>query len=108
VGYVTTKTALIGLTRAVALETAAFGITCNAVCPGTSDTPVHDGTIRSSMASDGLSRSDAEQRLLTGKQPTGRLVAAEGVAALIVFLCGPDAADITGAALPIDGAWSAG
>jgi 3-hydroxybutyrate dehydrogenase len=108
VGYVTTKTALIGLTRAVALETAAFGITCNAVCPGTSDTPVHDATIRSSMASDGLSRSDAEQRLLTGKQPTGRLVAADGVAALIVFLCGPDAADITGAALPIDGAWSAG
>jgi 3-hydroxybutyrate dehydrogenase len=108
VAYVTTKTALIGLTRAVALETAADGITCNAVCPGTSQTPVHDATVRSAMASAGLSRDDAERQLLAGKQPTGRFVSADGVAALIVFLCGPDAADITGAALPVDGAWSAG
>jgi 3-hydroxybutyrate dehydrogenase len=108
VGYVTTKTALIGLTRAVALETAGSGITCNAVCPGTADTPIHDATIRSRMAARGLSRSEAEQEVLVGKQPTARLVSAEGMAALIVFLCGPDAADITGAVLPIDGGWSAG
>jgi 3-hydroxybutyrate dehydrogenase len=108
VGYVTSKTALIGLTRAVALETAGSGITCNAVCPGTADTPVHDATIQGAMEAQGLSRAEAERQLLTGKQPTARLIAAEGVAALITFLCGPDAADITGAALPIDGAWSAG
>jgi NAD(P)-dependent dehydrogenase (short-subunit alcohol dehydrogenase family) len=44
-----------------------------------------------------------EQRVLAGEQPTGRLVAADNVAALIAFLCGPDSADITGAVLPIDG-----
>src|SRR5262249_10542747 len=55
VGYVTTKTGLIGLTRAVALETAGTGITCNAVCPGTSDTPIHDATIQSRMSAIGMS-----------------------------------------------------
>jgi 3-hydroxybutyrate dehydrogenase len=108
VGYVTTKTALIGLTRAVALETAKDGITCNAVCPGTSASPVHDKAIAQMIASEGLSPVAAEMRFLTGKQPTGRLVSADGVAALIAFLCTDAAADITGAALPIDAGWSAG
>jgi len=106
-GYVTTKTALIGLTRAVALETAGYDITCNAVCPGTSATPVHETSLEALMQRSGLVRDDAERQLLTGKQPTGRLIAADGVAALIAFLCGRDARDITGAVLPIDGGWSA-
>lgn len=107
VNYVTSKTALIGLTRAVALETVSHGITCNAVCPGTAETPVHEATVAAAMV-EGLSRADAERRLLSGKQPTGRFIGAEHVAALIAFLCGPEAADITGAVLPIDGGWSAG
>jgi 3-hydroxybutyrate dehydrogenase len=105
VNYVTSKTALIGLTRAVALETVAHGITCNAVCPGTTETPVHEAAILASMA-EGLSRRESERRLLAGKQPTGRLIAADDVAALMVFLCGPESASITGAILPIDGGWS--
>jgi 3-hydroxybutyrate dehydrogenase len=107
VGYVTTKTALIGLTRAVALETVAHGITCNAVCPGTSGTPVHEEALQTVMAAEGVAREEAERRFFAGKQPTGRFIAAEHVAALIAFLCGPDAADITGSVLPIDGGWSA-
>ena len=107
VGYVTTKTALIGLTRAVALETATNGITCNAVCPGTSASPVHDESIAQMVANEGLSPVAAEMRFLAGKQPTGRLISADGVAALIAFLCTDAAADITGAALPIDAGWSA-
>jgi 3-hydroxybutyrate dehydrogenase len=107
VGYVTAKTGLIGLTRAVALETATSGITCNAVCPGTSVSPTHEEAI-GRLAASGLSREAAETQVLAGKQPTGRLISAGGVAALIAFLCTDAAADITGAALPIDGAWSAG
>jgi 3-hydroxybutyrate dehydrogenase len=107
VGYVTTKTGLIGLTRAVALETVAHGITCNAVCPGTTETPVHEEALRSVMAAEGVSREEAERRFFAGKQPTGRFVAAEHVASLIAFLCGPEGADITGSVLPIDGGWSA-
>jgi 3-hydroxybutyrate dehydrogenase len=106
VAYVTTKTALLGLTRAVALEGLAHGVTCNAVCPGTTETPVHQAAIES-LASGGLTREDAERRFFSTKQPTGRFISADQVAALMVFLCGPDASDITGAALPVDGAWSA-
>jgi 3-hydroxybutyrate dehydrogenase len=107
VGYVTTKTALIGLTRAVALETVGHGITCNAVCPGTSETPVHEETLEKVVAGEGVSREEAEQRFFAGKQPTGRFIAADHVSSLIAFLCGPEGADITGSVLPIDGGWSA-
>ena len=89
VGYVTTKTALLGLTRAVALEVVNTGVTCNAVCPGTVDVPMHQGTS------------------LAGKQPTGRLIPTDDVAALMVFLCGPSGNDINGSIFPIDAAWSA-
>ena len=74
-GYVTTKTALIGLTRAVALETTAYDITCNAVCPGTSATPVHEASLATLRQTQNLDRDAAERLLLAGKQPTGRLIA---------------------------------
>ena len=106
VGYVTTKTALIGLTRAVAMETLGQDITCNAIGPGTAETPVHAATIETMMTSGSLTRDAAEQKFLVGKQPTGRFISAEGVAGLMVFLCGPSSRDITGAALPVDGGWS--
>jgi 3-hydroxybutyrate dehydrogenase len=106
-GYVATKTALIGLTRAVAAETAGHDITCNAVCPGTTDTPVHDAAVRSMMEAGRLPRGEAERRYLDGKQPTGRFVSKEGVADLVVFLCGPRGGDINGAVLPVDGGWGA-
>ncbi len=106
IGYVTTKTALLGITRAVALETRDRDITCNAVCPGTVETPVHIQRIEDMMKSDALSHEEAEQRFLSNKQPGGRFIAAEDVAGMILFLCGPESRDITGAALPIDGGWS--
>jgi 3-hydroxybutyrate dehydrogenase len=106
INYVTSKTALIGMTRAVALETRGQDITCNALCPGTVETPVHLQTIEQMMAAESLSRSEAERRFLASKQPGGRFITAEDVAGMMVFLCGPDSRDITGAALPIDGGWS--
>lgn len=107
VGYVTTKTALIGLTRAVALEVVGTGVTCNVICPGTTETPVHDATIQSLMTSEGLSRVEAERKFLAGKQPTGRIISADDVAAMMLFLCGPSSGDINGSILPIDAGWSA-
>jgi 3-hydroxybutyrate dehydrogenase len=106
-GYVTTKTALLGLTRAVALETSGYDITCNAVCPGTSATPLHEASLESLRQTQGLERDAAERLLLAGKQPTGRLISPDGVAALIAFLCSTESRDITGAEIPIDGGWSA-
>jgi 3-hydroxybutyrate dehydrogenase len=107
VGYVTTKTALIGLTRAVALEAARSGVTCNAICAGSTLTPNIEDRIRAAMAASGLDRADAAARFLEGKQPTGRFVEAEAVGAMAAFLCGEAGRDITGVALPMDGGWSA-
>jgi 3-hydroxybutyrate dehydrogenase len=108
VGYVTTKTALIGLTRAVALETTGQDITCNAVCPGTTESPVHEARIKSLVSTEGISTTEAERRFFAGKQPTGRFISADSVAALMVHLCGPNGTHINGAALAIDDGWSAG
>src|SRR5690606_28363055 len=107
VDYITTKTALIGLTRAVALETVRENITCNAICPGSSPTPAIEQRLQEFMRASGLPREQAVGEFMAGRQPSGRFVAMESVAALAVFLCGPGAADITGAALPVDGGWSA-
>jgi 3-hydroxybutyrate dehydrogenase len=107
VDYVTSKAALIGLTRAVALETARDGVTCNAVCPGAVLTAYGEGKIVGLMQANGLSREAATESFLEGKQPTGRFVAAADVAELIAFLCGGRARDITGAVLPVDAGWLA-
>jgi 3-hydroxybutyrate dehydrogenase len=108
VDYVTTKTALIGFTRAVALEVAGQNITCNAICPGSSPTPAIEQRLAEFVArNEGLSRDDAVRSFMASRQPSGRFVAMEGVASLAAVLCGPAGRDITGAAIPIDGGWSA-
>lgn len=107
VDYVTTKTALIGFTRAIALETARANITCNAICPGTIPTPNIEGRLEAERAKTGQSREAAERTFLATRQPSGKFVAPERVAALVALLCGPSGADITGSAIPIDGGWSA-
>jgi 3-hydroxybutyrate dehydrogenase len=107
IGYVTTKTALLGMTRAVALENADMDITCNAICPGTLATPDIMGRIRKKAASEGVSEAEATRRYLAGRRPDDRFIAVENVAAMIAFLCGPAGRDVTGAALPVDGGWLA-
>lgn len=107
VDYVTTKTAILGLTRSVALETLKAGITCNAICPGSVLTPNIDGRINALMEAQSLDRSAAVHAFLEGKQPTGELIEAAHVGDLVVFLCGPAAAQITGAMMPIEGGWLA-
>ncbi len=107
VDYVTSKTALIGMTRAVALECAKTGVTCNAVCPGSAATPAIEERVQAIMTNEHLSHESAVEKFLAGKQPSGRFVDMNNVAALIVFLCSDAGRDINGAALPVDAAWSA-
>jgi 3-hydroxybutyrate dehydrogenase len=106
IDYVTTKTAILGMTRAVAIETIASGITCNALCPGTLPTPAITQKIASIAAASARSIDETTRDYLTGRQPTGRFVAMEAVGAMVVFLSSEAAKDITGATLPIDGGWS--
>lgn len=106
IDYVTTKTAIVGMTRAVAIETTTSGITCNALCPGTLPTPAIQGKIAAIAVGEGRSIEEATHDYLATRQPTGRFVAMEAVAAMAAFLCSSAAQDITGATLPIDGGWS--
>lgn len=107
VDYVTTKSALLGLTRVVALENLDFGITCNAISPGSTLTPSIAARVEALKQSEGLNDEDAVRRFLTGKQPSGRFNQANHVGELITFLCGAAGIDITGAMLPLDGGWLA-
>jgi 3-hydroxybutyrate dehydrogenase len=107
VDYVTTKTAILGLTRAVSLETIRSGVTCNAISPATLPTPAIAMRINALAEKEGLSPKEAESRYLSQRQPSGRFVELSAVGDLVVFLCGPSGADISGAVLPIDGGWAA-
>lgn len=107
IDYVTTKTAILGVTRAVALETARTGITCNAVAPATLPTPAITGKIAALAAKSGEDLEQATENYLAARQPSARFIGMEAVGALVVFLCSDAARDITGTCLPIDGGWSA-
>ena len=98
--YGATKAAVIGMTKAIAADFITSGIRCNAVCPGTVDTPsLHD---RMSAGGD----YEASRKAFLARQPTGKLAAAEDIAGLVVFLASDESAFVTGAAHVIDGGWS--
>lgn len=103
ISYITTKTALIGLTRSVAMDCAKVGITCNALCPGTVPTTPIIEKIAGIAAERGISQEQAETEYISTRHPTGKFVSAQSVAAFAVFLCSEAGQDITGAVLPVDG-----
>lgn len=104
--YVTTKHAMIGLTRTVALELAATHITCNAICPGLMATDSALGRIEALAAEKAISNEEATQLFLSTRQPGGKFIPMETVTALALFLCGPASDGINGAAIPVDNGWS--
>ena len=105
--YVAAKHGVIGLTKTVALEMARTGITCNAICPGWVLTPLVQKQIDDRAQREGIPVEQAKSELLAEKQPSGEFATPEQMGALCVFLCSDAAAQIRGAALPVDGAWLA-
>jgi 3-hydroxybutyrate dehydrogenase len=105
--YVAAKHGVIGLTKAIALETATTGVTCNAICPGWVLTPLVQQQIDARAKRDGLSNDQAKAALLGEKQPSGEFATPEQIGAVCVFLCSDGAAQIRGAAVPVDGGWLA-
>jgi len=104
--YVASKHGLLGLTKTVALENAGRGITCNAICPGFVRTELIARQIEERALEKGISEAEAEQDLLREKQPSGEFTRIGDIAALAMFLCSQEAANMTGACLPIDGGWT--
>ena len=105
--YVAAKHGMLGLTKTVALEVAESGITVNAICPGYVLTPLVAKQIPDQAKSRGISEEAVKRDVLLSAQPTKKFVTTEQIGALAVFLCSEAAASITGAALPIDGGWTA-
>ncbi|HEX7819385.1 MAG TPA: 3-hydroxybutyrate dehydrogenase [Sphingobium sp.] len=105
--YVTAKHGLAGFTKTVALELATFGTTANCISPGYVWTPLVENQIPDTMKARGLTREQVINDVLLAGQPTKQFVTAEQVAAIALFLCRDEAANITGANISVDGGWTA-
>lgn len=105
--YVASKHGILGFTKAVALETATTGVTCNAICPGWVLTPLVQKQIDELAKREKLSPDEAKVRLLGEKQPSLEFTTPEQLGALAVFLCSDAAVNIRGAEVPVDGGWVA-
>lgn len=100
--YAASKHGVLGLTKCAALETAAKGVTVNAVCPGYVDTPMTDASVARIVGRTGLDPADVRKRL-EDMSPQRRLFSVDEVVALTLYLCSDAARGITGQALSVDG-----
>ena len=105
--YVAAKHGVLGLTKVTALEAAEFGVTCNAVCPGYVWTPLVERQVAQQAEAHGLARDEVIKKVFLAEQPTRKFATVEEVAGTVAFLCGGFAGSITGAAIPVDGGWTA-
>jgi len=98
--YGASKAAVIGLTKALAIDFVSKGIRCNCICPGTVETPSLYDRMRA--------QGDVEKAkaAFIARQPMGRMAQPEEIAEMVVYLASEDTAFITGQALVIDGGWS--
>ena len=107
------KFGLVGLTRVTALEAAAAGnrgtggVTANCICPGWTETAIIEPQIVARANAFGGDREAGIRDLLREKQPSGRTSLPSEIARTVVWLCEPAAHNLTGAAIPIDGGWTA-
>jgi 2-keto-3-deoxy-L-fuconate dehydrogenase len=103
--YGTTKAAVVGLTKSVAADFIGKGVRCNAICPGTVESPSLRDRISSQAAASGQTLAQVEAAFVA-RQPMGRLGRAEEIAALALYLASDASAFVTGTTQVIDGGWS--
>jgi 3-hydroxybutyrate dehydrogenase len=106
-GYVSAKHGLEGLSKVVALEGAAHGVTCNCVNPAYVRTALVEDQIADQAATHGIDPDEVVERIMLARAAIKRLVEPEEVAELVAYLCTPPASFITGSAITMDGGWTA-
>jgi len=102
IAYCVSKSAVVGLTRSMALDHALDGVRVNCICPGRVETPFVKARLRE------YPDPEVAYREMTASQPVGRMGRPEEIAAAALYLASDEAAFVTGAAFTIDGGWSAG
>jgi 3-hydroxybutyrate dehydrogenase len=105
--YVAAKHGILGLTKAIALESAPYDITCNAICPGWVETELVLKQIADKAALENISLAQATTNLLKDKQPKTKFITKEEIAQLVCYLSSPLTRSITGSSIAIDGGWTA-
>lgn len=105
--YVAAKFGLLGLTKTVALETAGTGVTANCVCPAYVRTPLVENQIPFLAQRHNLPAEEVLEKIVLPGSPLGRMLEPEEIAQSILYLCSDAAAGMTGAALTLDGGWTA-
>jgi len=103
--YAATKAAVIGLTKAIAIDFITRGVRCNCICPGTVQSPSLDHRIAALATSSGRSEEET-RRMFVERQPMGRLGTTDEVAAAALYLASDESAFTTGTAMIVDGGWS--
>lgn len=107
VSYIASKFGLVGLTKAVALETADSAVTCNAICPGYVLAPHLRKRVQELASAKSISLEAAEREIVGDHMPSGKALTPEEIAEVALFLCTDAARGIRGAAWSVDGGWTA-
>jgi 3-hydroxybutyrate dehydrogenase len=105
--YVATKHGVVGLTKAVGVELAQTGVTCAAICPGYVKTPLVEGQIVDQAKARGMNEDKVLTDVILAAQPTKKFVEYEHLAGMLRYLVSDAGASATGAALSVDGGWTA-
>lgn len=105
--YISAKHGIVGMSKAIAMDVAPFGITCNAICPGYVLTPLVQKQIPDQAKTHGISEQEVKDKIMLANHAIKEFVSVEDLAQAALFLCGDSAKMITGIALPVDGGWSA-
>ncbi|KAF6263895.1 hypothetical protein COO60DRAFT_1282023 [Scenedesmus sp. NREL 46B-D3] len=104
--YNAAKHGIAGFTKTVALELAQKNVTCNAICPGYVLTDLVRNQLEDTARIRGMTVEQVVEKVLLADQPTKQFVKPEDLAAMVLHLCGPHSASITGACLSVDGGWT--
>ena len=105
--YVAAKHGVIGLTKTVGIEAAEHGVTCNAICPGYTLTPLVEAQLADTAKARGMTEDEVKDKVMLAEQPTRQFVTYDNLTGLLVYLCSNAGSGATGYPFAVDGGWVA-